>query len=196
MLILRKLLVKNADFDKTCSFEEASVLAFWISFYSQTCNPSGKLRGKKPPSGQCNTINDSECCVKGQNYPTFECSPRVSRRTKAVLTLNSFEEGGDGGGASSCDGEFHSDETPVVALSTGWFDNRRRCLSKISIFHKGKSVDAIVVDECDSNAGCDAEHDFQPPCRNNIVDGSKAVWEGLGIAEDEWGELDVFWTDA
>ena len=34
-----------------------------------------------------------------------------------------------------------------------------------------------IVDECDSNNGCGAENAFQPPCDNNIVDGSIAVWK-------------------
>jgi hypothetical protein len=37
----------------------------------------------------------------------------------------------------------------------------------------------MVVDECDSTMGCDPDHDCQPPCANNIVDASKAGWEGL-----------------
>ncbi|KAE7999526.1 hypothetical protein FH972_003944 [Carpinus fangiana] len=41
--------------------------------------------------------------------------PRVSRCTKATLTINSFEKGGDGGGPSECDGQYHSDNTPMVA---------------------------------------------------------------------------------
>lgn len=44
--------------------------------------------------------------------------------------------------------------------------------------------------------GCDEEHDYLPPCRNNIVDASKTVWEALGVAEDEWGGLDITWSDA
>ncbi|KAF4394118.1 hypothetical protein F8388_017931 [Cannabis sativa] len=41
----------------------------------------------------------------------------------------------------------------------------------------------MVVDECDSTAGCDADHDYQPPCPNNIVDASKAVWKALGVSK-------------
>jgi hypothetical protein len=104
----------------------------------------------------------------------------VSHKTKATLTLNSFEKGGDGGAVSECDNKFHSDKTPVVALSTGWFNNNKRCLKKITIFGNGRKVNAIVVDECDSTQGCDAEHDFQPPCSNNNVDASAAVWKALG----------------
>lgn len=44
--------------------------------------------------------------------------------------------------------------------------------------------------------GCDDDHDYQPPCRNNIVDASKAVWKGLGVPKDNWGELDISWSDA
>ncbi|KAA8520618.1 hypothetical protein F0562_014874 [Nyssa sinensis] len=44
----------------------------------------------------------------------------------SVLTINSFEEGGDGGGPSECDNKYHSDDTPVVSLSTGWFNKKKR----------------------------------------------------------------------
>ncbi|KAF5733041.1 putative ripening-related protein 1 [Tripterygium wilfordii] len=72
----------------TCSF----------SLHAQTCKPSGKIGGKKHPPKQCNRENDSDCCIKGKLYTTYKCSPPVSRRTKATLTLNSFQKGGDGGG--------------------------------------------------------------------------------------------------
>jgi hypothetical protein len=111
--------------------------------------------------------------------------------------LNSFEKGGDGGSTSECDGKFHSDNTPVVALSTGWLKStQKRCLKKINIFGNGKKVKALVVDECDSTQGCDSQHDFQPPCLNNIVDASPAVWKALGVPQKNWGEMEVFWSDA
>ncbi|CAL5401018.1 unnamed protein product [Camellia sinensis] len=166
------------------------------SIEAQTCKPSGKLRGKKPPQGKCNTQNQSECCKEGKLYSTFTCSPPVSARTKALLTINSFQKGGDGGGRSACDNRFHSDNKPVVALSTGWFNKRQRCLNNIIIHGNGRSVKAMVVDECDSTLGCDADHAFQPPCPNNIVDASKAVWKALGVPEKDWGNLDVTWSDA
>jgi hypothetical protein len=84
----------------------------------------------------------------------------------------------------------------VVALSTGWFNNKRRCLKYITISGNGKSVKAKVVDECDSSTGSDADHDYQPPCHNNIVNASKAVWKALGVPQSEWGELDIYWSDA
>ncbi|KAJ4824895.1 hypothetical protein Tsubulata_007207, partial [Turnera subulata] len=106
-------------------------------------------------------------------------------RTKATLTLNNFEKGGDGGAPSECDNQYHSDDTPVVALSTGWFNHSSRCLNFINIYGNGKSVKAM-----------DSDHDYQAPCPNNIVDASKAVWKALGVPGSDWGELDIYWSDA
>ncbi|MBA0717727.1 hypothetical protein Golax_005514 [Gossypium laxum] len=130
---------------------------------ADTCKPSGKLRGKKPPPGQC----DSNCCEDGKFYTTYKCSPPVSSHTKGKLTINSFAAGGEGGGPSECDNRYHSDDEP-----------------------------AKVVDECDSAKGCDSEHGYQPPCPNNIVDASKAVWKALGVPENDWGLMDIYWSDA
>ena len=54
-----------------------------------------------------------------------------------------------------CDNQYHSNDTPTVALSTGWFkfNNNKRCLNYINIYGNGKSVQAKVVDECDSTVG-------------------------------------------
>ncbi|KAL4585539.1 hypothetical protein LXL04_010161 [Taraxacum kok-saghyz] len=142
------------------------LLATSLEINAQTCKPSGGIRGKKPPRGQCNTENDSDCCVQG-----------------------------DGGGPSECDKKYHSDDTPVVALSTGWYKGGDRCHKYITINGNGRSVNAMVVDECDSTMGCDADHDYQPPCPNNIVDASKAVWKALGVSERNWGDLDITWTE-
>ncbi|PPS08122.1 hypothetical protein GOBAR_AA12523 [Gossypium barbadense] len=150
------------------------ILLLFLSVEAQTCSPSGKIKGKTPPPGQCNQENDSDCCKDGKWYTTYKCSPPVSSQTKATLTLNSFERDGDGGAPSECDNQYHSDDDPVVALSTGW---------------------AKVVDECDSTMGCDSDHDYQPPCPNNIVDASKAVWKALGVPENDWGGMDIYWSD-
>ncbi|KAF6167014.1 hypothetical protein GIB67_041277 [Kingdonia uniflora] len=163
---------------------------------AQSCRMSGRVRGRKPPPGQCNQENNSDCCVEGKMYPIYRCSPPTSGHTKAVLTINSFQKGGDGGGPSECDNQYHDDNTPVVALSTGWFNHRSRCHKQIRINGNGQSVVAMVVDECDSTLGCDSDHDYQPPCPNNIVDASKAVWKALGVPESDWGGLDITWTDA
>ncbi|XP_022757296.1 uncharacterized protein LOC111304713 [Durio zibethinus] len=171
------------------------VLFLFLSAEAQACRPSGRIRGKNPPPGQCNPENDSDCCKDGKWYTTYKCSPPVSSNTKATLTLNSFEKGGDGGAPSECDNQYHSDDDPVVALSTGWFNHKKRCLKHINIHGNGKIVRAKVVDECDSTMGCDSDHDYQPPCPNNIVDASKAVWKALGVPESDWGEMDIYWSD-
>jgi hypothetical protein len=46
-------------------------------------------------------------------YPKYKCSPSTST---ALLTLNSFEDGGGGG---ACTGASYPDSQRVVALSTG-----------------------------------------------------------------------------
>ncbi|CAB4269962.1 unnamed protein product [Prunus armeniaca] len=187
--------MKNQIFSGAFLFILIILASNW-SIEAQKCKPSGKIRGTKPPKGKCNKDNQSDCCEKGKLYTTYTCSPRVSKHTKATLTINGFQKGGDGGAPSECDNKYHSDSTPVVALSTGWFNKRSRCLDHIIIHGNGRSVKAKVVDECDSTVGCDADHDYQPPCPNNIVDASKAVWKALGVPESDWGELDVFWSDA
>ena len=137
----------------------------------------------------------SECCKEGVNYPTYTCSP--SSKSSALLTVNSFEEGGDGGYGGACYGKFYSDSQSVVALSTGWYNGGSRCGKMITISANGRSTRAMVVDECDSVHGCDDEHAGQPPCRNNIVDGSAAVWAALGIKENDpqYGETQITWSD-
>lgn len=161
-----------------------------------TCNPGTPLQGRNPPSKDaCNTDTGAECCTSSHRYTTYDCSPAISTRTPAILTLNDFTQGGDGGAPSSCEGKYYSNSEPVVALSTGWFNNGSRCKNQIRISWNGKSVVAKVVDECDSRNGCDEEHGYQPPCRNNIVDASVAVWNALGVPKDTQGDdLPVTWS--
>ncbi|PON92057.1 LOW QUALITY PROTEIN: RlpA-like double-psi beta-barrel domain containing protein [Trema orientale] len=87
-------------------------------------------------------------------------------------------------------GHFLSDDTPVVALSTRWFDHKRRCNRNITIRGNGHRTMATVVDKCD------AEHDYQSSCWRNIVNASKAVWRDLGVPRQKWGELGITWSDA
>ncbi|CAL4934049.1 unnamed protein product [Urochloa decumbens] len=118
-------------------------------------------------------------------------SPAVSQKggggTRAVMTVNGFEKGQEGGGAAACDGHWHSNREMIAALSTGWFAGGRRCHKPIRItsVRTGRSVVATVVDECDSRHGC----------RDNIVDTSKAVWDALGLDTDV-GVVPVTWSDA
>lgn len=159
-----------------------------------SCLHSGLLTGI---AGTCIDLNNSECCLTGKKYKTFTCSPAVTRRTKATLTVNGFAANQDGGGASSCDGKYHNNTEMVVALSTGWFDDKKRCGKYILIKSGIRIVRAKVVDECDSSIGCDKEHAFQPPCANNIVDASAAVWKKLNIDEtsSDYGYTQVTWED-
>lgn len=171
-----------------------SLITIFITSYGQECTPSGTLTGTSAPPDQCDP-DGSDCCKTGEVYDTYECSPQVTSDTTAILTNNNFEEGGDGGGASQCDEQYHSNDTPVVALSTGWYNEGSRCGKEIIIHGNGQTTTALVVDECDSKVGCDEEHGYQAPCRNNIVDGSNAVWEALGMSTDV-GEMAITWSDA
>ncbi|CAF1138991.1 unnamed protein product [Rotaria sordida] len=157
-----------------------------------TCSPSGVLQGTNT---LCNTENFSTCCKSNVNYTQYTCSP--SSKASAILTLNSFREGGDGGFGGACFGAFYPDTQRVVALSTGWFNRGSQCGKRITIHGNGRTTTAEVVDECDSVHGCDDEHAGQPPCRNNIVDGSPAVWEALGVTKNDprYGQISISWND-
>ncbi|TXG73829.1 hypothetical protein EZV62_002408 [Acer yangbiense] len=153
-------------------------------------------------NGACHTLNDCSgqlicinAAVSNQAHLHAKGNPTLSTHaTEAKLTNNDFSEGGDGGGPSECDGKYHSNSNPIVALSTGWYNGGSRCGKMIKIrASNGKSVMAAVVDECDSMRGCDKEHAGQPPCKNNIVDGSDAVWTALGLDKD-LGVVDVTWS--
>ncbi|CAL1398923.1 unnamed protein product [Linum trigynum] len=105
----------------------------------------------------------------------------------ATLTLNGFQRGEDGGGASECDGHYHSDDRKVVALSSNWYQNGKLCHECIEITadETGETATATVVDECDTSGGC----------KHDIVDGSRAVWKALGFhqGKGEYGETSVTW---
>ena len=53
------------------------------------------------------------------------------------LTRNNFEKGGGGGGPSECNNQYHSHDTPFVAFSTGWFNNKSRSHNNITITANG-----------------------------------------------------------
>ncbi|KAL6128740.1 hypothetical protein ACLB2K_072095 [Fragaria x ananassa] len=177
----------------------------WLSSEAiRDLRTSNAVQAAETSPGQCNQEDDSDCCKAGKMYPTYTCSPPMSGNTQAYLTLNSFEAGGDGGGPSECDGQYHDDNTPVVALSTGWYNGGSRCLKNIRIngakLGLKNSTSRLVtlgqVPTCDPGTGRNIDHDYQPPCPNNIVDASKAVWEALGVSKDNWGGLDITWSDA
>ncbi|XP_009796010.1 kiwellin-like [Nicotiana tabacum] len=132
-------------------------------------------------SGKCNDDPDvgTNTCKGGGSSPTTS--------TPAQLTLNDFSKGGDGGGPSECDGQYHDNSERVVALSTRWYAKGSKCGKMILIrANNGKSVTAKVVDECDS---------INDGCANNVVDGSIAVWRALGLDTDK-GRVPITWSMA
>ncbi|GMN64210.1 hypothetical protein TIFTF001_033285 [Ficus carica] len=80
---------------------------------------------------------------------------------------------------------------PCRGAVNGGFDNRSRCNKNIITNGNGQSVKAMVVDECNSTMGCYNVHDYQPPCRENIIDASRAVWEALQVPSYQWGSLEI-----
>ncbi|KAK3404168.1 hypothetical protein EUGRSUZ_K00024 [Eucalyptus grandis] len=151
--------------------------------------------GIPSPGGGCQPSGTLYC--RGNSYPKYTCSPPVTSSTQATLTNNDFSQGGDGGGPSECDGSYHDNNEKIVALSTGWYAGGSRCghMIKIISTKTKRSVMAKVVDECDSMNGCDGEHAYQPPCKNNIVDGSNGVWNALGL-DTEVGLEAITWSMA
>ncbi|ONK58259.1 uncharacterized protein A4U43_C09F10300 [Asparagus officinalis] len=134
--------------------------------------------------------------IPRDDLSSIPCSPPITSNTRATMTMNSFAKGRHEGGPSECDNQCHRESGMVIALSTGWYNGGSRSLNYINTNANGKSVRAKVVDECDSVHGCDADHDFQPPCPNNIVDASPAVWKGLDIPGSQVGDYDITWSDA
>ncbi|XP_019199588.1 PREDICTED: kiwellin-like [Ipomoea nil] len=150
--------------------------------------------GSTPTPGNCKPVGSMTC--NGETKSTYRCSPPMKSSTPAILTLNDFSEGGDGGAPSECDEHYHDNNERVVALSTGWYAGGSRCEKMIRIrASNGRSTTAKVVDECDSMHGCDDEHGGQGPCDNNIVDGSAAVWNDLGLDKD-LGRVSLTWAMA
>ncbi|KAH0997079.1 hypothetical protein GBA52_020943 [Prunus armeniaca] len=147
-------------------------------------------------NGRCKTLKDCAgqlICIKGKCNDDPDVGTHTCRGGGGSSPPDNC---GDGGGASECDKRFHNNTERVVALSTGWFDKKNRCGKIIRITaSNGKSVTARVVDECDSRNGCDAEHAGLPPCGNNIIDGSAAVWNALQLNQD-LGVVDVTWSMA
>jgi hypothetical protein len=170
----------------------APVLAVLVSLHLLVwCGAALRHHAKPYPPCGSGGADDSES-VPGMlhhkgGHPSCS-SPAVSskRGTPAVMTVNGFQKGESGGGPAACDGKYHSDHDMVVALSTGWYAGGRRChkLIRITCTRTGRTVEAKVVDECDSTHGC----------RRNIVDTSPAVWKALGL-DTNVGVVPVTWSD-
>ncbi|CAD6237610.1 unnamed protein product [Miscanthus lutarioriparius] len=167
------------------------VLAVLVSFHLLVwCSAAARHHAKPDPPCGSGADDNSESVPAGMHHkgghPSCS-SPAVSKRgTPAVMTVNGFQKGESGGGPAACDGQYHSDHDMVVALSTGWYAGGRRChkLIRITSTRTGRTVEAKVVDECDSTHGC----------RRNIVDTSPAVWKALGL-DTNVGVVPVTWSD-
>ncbi|KAM3201837.1 Kiwellin [Capsicum annuum] len=138
--------------------------------------------------GKCNDDPDVGTSIcGGGTSPSVPPSPPSTGSTPGILTLNDFSEGGDGGGPSECDEQYHDNNERVVALTTRWYAGGSMCgkLIRIRANNNGKSVTAKVVDECDTKDGC----------KNNVVDGSIAIWKALGLDTD-LGRVPITWSMA
>lgn len=137
--------------------------------------------------GKCNDDPDVGTNICGGGGGGGSSPPPSGDSTPAMLTLNDFSEGGDGGGPSECDEQYHDNSEPIVALTTQWYARGSRCgnMIRIRANKNGKSVTAKVVDECDVKDGCE----------NNVVDGSIAVWRALGLDTDD-GRVPITWSMA
>lgn len=154
-----------------------------------TCHASGYIESK---GGSCSVRNAASCCQAGQTYPQYNCSPPVTSATSAIMYKTSFANT-----TAECQNKTYTDNDVVVTLSTGWYNGGSRCMRNITINgNNGNSVTAQVVGECDSVHGCDADKGNSPPCAENIVMASPAVWEQLGIPQSQSNELDITWSDA
>ncbi|GLJ06700.1 hypothetical protein SUGI_0045640 [Cryptomeria japonica] len=112
-----------------------------------------------------------ECRRVAASLTALQMLASVTNATAGSMSLNSLEERGD---IPYCDGRFHFNKELVVSLSTGWYAGGGRCGSYV-----------------------ETDHDYTPPCNNNDVDASPAVWKALGISNyNEGSEMNITWSDA
>ena len=104
-------------------------------------------------------------------------------RVPAVMTVNSFQQGGSGGGPASCDGQYHSGSECIVSLSSDWYAGGKRCGKMIRIKDNSSILGGITVIVVDEYDGCDGE-----------LGASPAVWHNFGL-DPNLGEVNVTWYD-
>ncbi|XBH65727.1 putative ripening-related protein 6 [Aegilops tauschii subsp. strangulata] len=100
---------------------------------------------------------------------------------RAVMSVNGFQQGEEGGPAT-CDGQYHSDDLFLVSMASKWFGPGVRCGKMIRIVSLPGIVQAIVVDECADG------------CGDNEISTSAAVWKAMGL-DPSMGEVPVLWSD-
>ncbi|KAJ0045755.1 hypothetical protein Pint_03694 [Pistacia integerrima] len=150
-------------------------------------------------NGPCKTLDDCDgqlICINGKCNDDPCVGNHICAKPGPTPSDQCQSSGGDGGGPSERADKYHNNSELIVVLSNGWCNRGSRCGKNIKIrASNGKNVMAKVVDECDSVNGCDHDHDYPPPCSNDIVDGSDAVWHALGL-NIEVGVVDVTWSMA
>ena len=99
------------------------------NFAAKQCISSSTLKGKNSPLGQRNTENDSKNAVSKADTTVSINAHQRSNEKPWPDSLSS---------APSCEDHVISNNTKVVALSTGWFDHRRRCLWNITTSGNGR----------------------------------------------------------
>ncbi|PWA77367.1 rlpA-like double-psi beta-barrel domain-containing protein [Artemisia annua] len=120
--------------------------------------------------------NDHSRLDKFQN--TYKRSLLASTSATYNLAITDYEEGGDSGPAA-CDGNYHSNDLPIVSLPPNLYNDGQNCFKYIVIYYQQINQVAIVMDESDAD---------------NTIVASEAVWRAFGIPESEWGDLDVTWS--
>ncbi|KAK1267020.1 putative ripening-related protein 5 [Acorus gramineus] len=83
----------------------------------------------------------------------------------------------------------------VVSMSTGWFVRGDLCGRKVSItaISGRRTVVARVVSQCNSVSGCRGLLGLKPPCGNNVIEGTRAVYMALGL-HPFGSDQSVYWT--
>ncbi|GMN24887.1 hypothetical protein TIFTF001_000733 [Ficus carica] len=88
-------------------------------------------------NGGCRDLNDCEgqlICINGRCNDDSDLGTRICKRTPSPAPGGGGGGGGCdqygaltcNGGPSECDDRYHDNSELIVALSTGWFDNRWR----------------------------------------------------------------------
>ncbi|XP_024515302.1 probable receptor-like protein kinase At5g20050 [Selaginella moellendorffii] len=149
------------------------------------CNPAQSFVYTAP------TI-DEDHCATNTTYYLYDCSPPVSRRrpNPAILYYIELDNG------SRCEEKKYQPSDLVASMATGWYNYQRpggACGRNVTITAlNGRTVTAMVVDECTAMAGCTAATSFYPPCSPKSLGATQGVWEALGYKISE-GIIDITW---
>ncbi|KAJ4981418.1 hypothetical protein NE237_032255 [Protea cynaroides] len=145
--------------------------------------------------GTCETLKDCDgqlICISGK------CDDDPTVGTHVYSDASSIAGGCNSSGTLICGGKsyFTYDCSPpitssmVAHLSPNDFSEasgseESACDGK---YHKNTELNVFVSTGC-----CDNEGDVEAPCANDIISGSDAVWEALGLNATD-GVVEVTWT--